>query len=519
MSKALIAPLFGVATISPFIFLLFYSMSGGVLLSADIASEALFYIENTAYLLLLGCLGVFALGVSTAFLVSRYIFLGSGVFALLFVLPLAMPSYLAGYAYVWILQKGGFLATVSGAEFLSIDMLNIYGISFVFSVTLFPYVYILAKTAFSSVSSDISDMLRMHSVSFKTSLLKVFLPLAFPAIFVGVSLSAMEMLSDYGTVVYFGVLTFSVGIFKTWFGFGDLGGAAILALSMMLFVLLFFMLEMRYKKKMSFAASAMSAKRADKIRLSGAKGFFAFCFCVSVVTAGVGIPSAAILYWLFLDFTIPAELLSVSINSVFLSIGSAAAIVAAAFFIVYLKRLYPPKGAEFLYKLSFLGYATPGVIIAMSIVVTFGAVDSVLPFAVLGGGFFALVTAYAIRYFAASVGSVESGFAKIDTNIDDTVRMFTDGGLFRIGKVYIPMTGQYILSAFLIVYIDIAKELPATLLLRPFNFDTLSVKIYGFAGSENIVSVAPYAAVLLVGTFCAALAIQLINTHKKASVC
>lgn len=515
MAKSLIAPIFGIFTVLPFAFLAFYSFysndPSSVLLSFE---DIVFYASNSFYLVVFGCLGALLLGVSTAFLVARYEFFGSKVFAVLFILPLALPSYLSGYAYVWILQKGGFLSTLTGDESLYLDILNLYGVSFVFATTLFTYVYLLAKSGFSSIDADIVGIVKTGGVSFLYSFFRIYLPLVLPSVFVGLSLVAMEILSDYGTVVYFGVTPFSVGIFRTWFGYGDLFGAVLLSGSMMVFVFIVFAVEAVYKNKISLSRKGGSGNKAGKERLMGIKGVFAFLFSALIVAVSFFIPVFCVVYWLYLDPFVDFEVLKVGVETVVLALGSCGVIVFLAYFVAYFKKLYPADKASFLYRLSFLGYATPGVIVAMSITVMFGEFDGMIGYKVLSGGFLALVAAYAIRYFAASIGSIEGGFERIDKNTDDAVKMFSKSFIFRFFYIYPPMTARYIVTAFLIVYIDVAKELPATLVLRPFNFDTLSVKIYGFASNENVVSTAPYAVLLLFGTVTAALAIEFLKPKK-----
>ncbi len=515
MNRSLVAPIFGVFTVLPFLFLAVYSTyTGEILIDASVVKDIGYYSLNSAYLLFFGCLGALLLGLSTAFLAARYEFCGSSVFSVLFILPLALPSYLSGYAYVWIFQKGGLLSTVTGNDGLHLDILNLYGASFVFATTLFTYVYLLARSAFSSIGSDVTDLIKIRGASFFYAFFRVYLPLSLPSAFVGLSLVAMEILSDYGTVTYFGVSPFSVGIFKTWFGYGDLAGAVLLSGAMMVFVFAVFAAEMRYKNKISHTLSSATGKKSAKVRLTGLKGVFAFLFSCLVVAVSFFIPVCCIAYWLYMAPPIDLEVLSVGAKTVVLSVASCIVIVFLAYFVSYFRKLYPPKRGLFLYKLSFLGYATPGVIVAMAITVMFGFLDETLSYRVFSGGFFALIAAYAVRYFAASVGSVESGFERVDKNIDDTVKIFAQSFIFRFFSVYPPLTARYIITAFLIVYIDIAKELPATLVLRPFNFDTLSVKIYGFASSENVISTAPYAVLLLAGTLSAALAIEFLKPKK-----
>ena len=289
----------------------------------------------------------------------------------------------------------------------------------------------------------------------------------------------MEVLSDYGTVAYFGVDTFSVGIFKSWFGYGNLKEA--INLSMMLLVVVFALMfgEARLRAKFRFISSTHSAKKAAKIKLKGWRNVVIFTLSLLIATVTLFIPLGVLLYWFYLDFhTLEWDTLGYLCRTLSLNGISSLFIIALAFMMVYASRFYPSRWGVLSQKLSMLGYSIPGAIVGIGILLLTNFIDQSLGKVVLGGSFVALVFAYLTRYFAASIGSVENGFSKIDKSIDDATKVFGTDEFERIFRVYLPLMQPYLLSGFLILYIDLAKELPATLLLRPFNYDTIAIRIY-----------------------------------------
>ncbi len=509
--KYYIAPFIGACIALPILALLFYFILEGSFnlefLLGDIVNR---YISDTSILVFGTFLVVVLLGTITSYLSARFEYFGDKIFALLFVLPLAYPAYILGYAYIGFFEYRGILSDIIGNSSVRYDILNIYGAMFIFGIAMFPYVYILARVSFGSVSSTVSELVSLHKIHPIKAFFKVYLPLSYPAIFAGSILAIMETLSDYGTVLYFGVETFSVGIFKSWFGYGDLAQAINVAIILLIFVFAILWTESLIRKKYRFVSSTHSGKKASKIRLTGRYNFLAFLISFLIATITLFIPTMVLIYWFILDIhTLDFTTFDYLYNTLSLNIFSSLIIIFLSFFVIYMLRFYPSKIGNITHKLSVLGYSIPGAVVGVGLLIISSFVDTKLGHMLFSGTFFILIFAYATRYFASSIGSIENGFSKIDTTIDDATKIFGKSESNNIFKVYLPLMKPYIISGFLILYIDIAKELPATLILRPFNFDTLAIRIYELASNEMLYKVG-FPSLILVGT--TAIAVILLNS-------
>jgi iron(III) transport system permease protein len=510
--KYYIAPFIGACIALPILALLFYFILEGSFnlefLLGDIVNR---YISDTSILVFGTFLVVVVLGTITSYLSARFEYFGDKVFALLFVLPLAYPAYILGYTYVGFFEYRGILSDIVGSTSARYDILNIYGAIFIFGIAMFPYVYILARVSFGSVSSTVSELVSLHKIHPIKAFFKVYLPLSYPAIFAGSILAIMETLSDYGTVLYFGVETFSVGIFKSWFGYGDLAQAINVAIILLIFVFAILWTESLIRKKYRFISSTHSGKKASKIKLTGKYNFLAFFISFLIATITLFIPTMVLIYWFILDInTLDFTIFGYLYNTLSLNIFSSLVIIFLSFFVIYMLRFYPSKIGNITHKLSILGYSIPGAVVGVGLLIISSFVDTKLGHMLFSGTFFILIFAYATRYFASSIGSIENGFSKIDTSIDDATKIFGKSEANNIFKVYLPLMKPYIISGFLILYIDIAKELPATLILRPFNFDTLAIRIYELASNEMLYKVGFPSLVLILTT---AIAVLLLNSR------
>ncbi|WP_333804838.1 ABC transporter permease [Sulfurospirillum sp.] len=509
--KYLLAPLLGLVIALPIFSLVVYFIAQSDFSMTSInTAELLLYSKNTACVLLGTACLVLILGISSAFMSARFVYVGSRFFSLAFVLPLAFPAYILGYSYVGFFEFHGIFATLFSLPKFKFDVLNIYGVIAILSFAMFPYVFILARISFSSISSTVVELVSLKQLPSYKAFFTVYLPLAYPAIFAGLVLAMMEVLSDYGTVAYFGVDTFSVGIFKSWFGYGNLSEAINLAIIMLVMVFAIMFGESRLRARFRFISSTHSSNKAPKMVLRGWHNALAFGLSLVISTFTLFIPAGVLLYWFYLDMnTLDWGALGYLYRTLSLNGLSALLIIALAFVMVYASRFYPSKLGSISHKLSMLGYSIPGAIVGIGILLFTNFIDQSLGKVVLGGTFFALIFAYLTRYFAASIGSVENGFSKIDKTIDDATIIFGTSELGRMFKVYLPLMRPYLLSGFLILYIDLAKELPATLLLRPFNYDTIAIRIYELASNEILYKSA-FPSLLLVGT--TAIAVLLLNS-------
>lgn len=510
--KYYIAPIIGASIALPILALLvYYIFEGSFNIEFLLGNIINKYITDTSILVFGTFLLVVVLGTITSYLSARFEYFGDKVFALLFVLPLAYPAYILGYAYVGFFEYRGVLSDILANSNIKYNILNIYGAIFIFGIAMFPYVYILARVSFGSVSSTISELISLHKINPIKAFFKVYLPLSYPAIFAGSILAIMETLSDYGTVLYFGVETFSVGIFKSWFGYGDLAQAINVAIILLIFVFGILWTESLIRKKYRFTSSTHSSKKASKIKLTGKYNFLAFFISFLIATITLFIPTMVLIYWFILDInTLDFSTFDYLYNTLSLNIFSSLVIIFLSFFVIYMLRFYPSKVGNITHKLSILGYSIPGAVVGVGLLIISSFVDTKLGHILFSGTFFILIFAYATRYFASSIGSIENGFSKIDTSIDDATKIFGKSEANNIFKVYLPLMKPYIISGFLILYIDIAKELPATLILRPFNFDTLAIRIYELASNEMLYKVGFPSLVLILTT---AIAVMLLNSR------
>lgn len=510
-SKYFIAPFLGLLISFPILVLIAYFIFGASFNKEFLKSDFLLsYTKNTSYLVLGTSIFVIILGSITSYLSARFEYFGSKFFAICFILPLAYPAYIFGYTYVGFFEFRGILSQILDDVSVKLDILNISGAIFIFTISMFPYVYILARVSFSSISSTVVELISLQKISPIKAFFKVYLPLAYPAIFAGTILAIMETLSDYGTVLYFGIETFSVGIFKSWFGYGDLAGAINVAIVLLLFVFSILLVENNIRKRFRFTSSTHSYKKAEKIKLKGKYNFFAFILSFIIASITLFIPSSILLYWSYLDiYTLEFEAFSYLFNTLSLNIISSLFVVLLAFFVVYFLRNFPSRISQLTHKMSILGYSIPGAVVAVGLLIISNFIDKSLNIVFFGGSFIILIFAYTTRYFAVSIGSVENGFSKIDSSIDDVSKIFCKNEIKAIFTIYFPLLKPYLLSGFLILYIDIAKELPATLILRPFNFDTLAIRIYELASNEMLYKTG-FPSLILVST--TAVAVLLLNS-------
>jgi len=509
--KFYIAPVLGLLIALPILILVVYFLFSGSFNKEFLQSDFLLeYTLNTTYLIVGTTIFVIIIGTITSYLSARFIYFGNQFFNICFILPLAYPAYILGYTYVGFFEFRGLLSQILDNTAIKLDILNMKGAIFIFTIAMFPYVYILARVSFASISSTVIELISLQKINPIKAFFKVYLPLAYPAIFAGTILAIMETLSDYGTVLYFGIETFSVGIFKSWFGYSDLTGAINVAIVLLIFVFSILLIEHNIRKKLRFTSSTHSSKKANKIQLKGKYNFLAFFISFIISSFTLFIPTLILLYWTFLDiYTLDFEIFHLLFNTLNLNITSSLFIVFLAFCIVYFIRKFPSKISNITHKLSILGYSIPGAVVAVGLIIIANFVDKSLQISFFSGSFTILVFAYTTRYFASSIGSVENGFSKIDSSIDDTSKIFCKSEIQAIFKIYLPLLGPYLISGFLILYIDIAKELPATLILRPFNFDTLAIRVYELATNEMLYKTGFPSLILILTT---AIAVLLLNS-------
>lgn len=398
------------------------------------------------------------------------------------ILPLSIPTFINAIAYVGITDYTGLFRQSLRAinTDWNIDIMNEYGVIFILSTVLYPYVYIAARTAFMMKSSSFIEAARTLGMTLPKIFIKISIPLASSFIFSGLILVIMEVLNDYGVVSYFGVPTYTFGIFRSWLALGDLPNAVALSFPVLLFVVFIFLLENYYKGKRRFS-STQNTKKLASIAPQNPK-LVAFICWVPVVF-GFIIPVLQIIWWAYLSFyrTDWKGLFQLIGNTAFIGVITSICVCLFAILMSYGFRIIKPnKKLMFLKQLPMLGYAMPGAIIAVGIIALIILIN---PKMIYMGGY-ALIFGYIIRFFAVGYGTIDAGFEKVPDSFDDVGAVFGKNSLFRLSKIHLPLVKAALVSGLIMVFVDVTKELSLTLILRPFNFETLSTRAFQYAKDE-----------------------------------
>ncbi len=472
------------------------------------------YALTTLWLCLLVAAGVSLLGLSAAVAVTLFEFPGRRLLAWALLLPLAMPAYVVAYAYTDFFQYSGPLQNflrlnlgLQGRVFPEVRSLG--GAAWVFTFTLYPYVYLLARTALGERSANLMEAARLLGAPLRRRILAVALPLARPAVAAGVALALMETLADFGVASYFGIQTFSAGIYKAWLAMDNRVAAAQLAALLLLVVALLLGLERRAQSRLRFGQARggrSDTLDARPLRLRAAGVWLAWLVCGAPVLLGFVLPVLFMLRPLLADgHNLPwGPFVGWAINSLRLASISALLAVGLALLLAFNLRRSPSLPAKLAVQLVGLGYAVPGAVLVVGLLLPVGWLQTIYPHGGLAYYLTAtslgLVWAYLVRFSAVALQSVQSAYARIPASLDDSARMLgnRDGLLLR--RVHWPLLRPSLAAAALLVFVDVMKELPATLVLRPFNSDTLAVVAYQLARDERLGEAAlPALALVLVG--------------------
>ncbi len=446
--------------------------------------------------------GTFIIGVATAWLCSVCEFPARRFFEWALILPLAYPAYIAAYVYTGILDYGGPVHAWLSAAGLDapVPIRSLAGAVAVLTLVLYPYVYLLARASFIQQSSRIIEAGRTLGARPRTCFVHIALPAARPAIIAGIAIVMMETLADYGTVEYFGVSTFSVGIFRTWFGLGSIAGAAQLSLLLLAFVVVLLLIEKRARQRVRYYDTE-PRPFAPTFRLRGAHAAVAIAVCALPPILGFAIPTLQLLAWATarLPATGTGEYVVLIANTFGLALASSLVILALAVVVAYARRLHPSAGMSFAVQTVSSGYAIPGVVIAIGVLILFSALGDWTG-AALGGGLAALVFAYTVRFLTLGFNPVETALEKISPNLDYAAHTLSASTSGTLMKIHLPLMRGGLLTAALLVFVEVIKELPATLVLRPFNFNTLAVKAFELASDERLADTAlPALSIVAVG--------------------
>ncbi|MEX2541090.1 MAG: iron ABC transporter permease [Trueperaceae bacterium] len=468
------------------------------------------YIRNSLLLMLGVGVGTLVIGVGTAWLVTMCRFPGRRLFEWALLLPLAIPAYILAYAYTDFLQFAGpmqsALRGLTGwgpRDYWFPDVRSLGGAVVMLTLALYPYVYLLVRAAFLEQAVSTLEASRSLGWGAWRSFFVVSLPLARPAIAAGVTLALMETLSDFGTVQYFGVVTFTTGIYRTWFGLGERVAAGQLAAFLLLFIVVLIVVERNLGRRQRGQSGSSRYRKLPGYPLRGRNGVLAFAVCLLPILLGFLLP-AGILLELTLSNSARAlapQVVEYARNTLTLATVTALLAVVVALVLAYGKRIRPNGLTRTSARIASIGYAVPGSVIAVGVLMHLGWIDNRIDEwaraslglstgLLLSGTIAGLVFAYLVRFLAMSFGAVEASLGKITASMDDAARSLGMRSINTLLRVHVPMLRGSLLTAALLVFVEVTKELPATLIVRPFNFDTLAVRVYRLASDERLTEAA-----------------------------
>lgn len=480
-----------------------------------IANNLLFgYFQNTVLILIGVAIMTFLLGVSTAWLVSNYEFPGRKYFEWLLILPLGFPGYIMAYTYVGLLDYTGpiqaFLRNTFDIQVRGslLDIMNLPGAIFILSITLFPYVFLISRSSFVQQSKTLQEASFLLGKNRMQTFFKVALPMARPAIVAGIALASMEVLNDYGTVKYFGVNTFTTGIFRAWFSLGDASTAIYLAAILMVFVFVILYLESVQRGNRQYASSKDVQKPLIRTNPTLGKKVLYTSICTIIFLISFFIPFLQLLHWVSMTYTkvINADFWLLVYRSFGLAAISGAVVVALSVILLYTLRLSPFRWVKNITKIATLGYAIPGAVIAVGIMIPLLSLDKWIYTTFISskaaglffsGTLLALIFAYIVRFMAVGYNPVEAGFQKIGKHVNEASRLLGARSTKTLWKIDLPLLKTSLISGILLVFVDVLKELPLTLILRPFNYQTLATKAFDMATNEMIAESANAALIII----------------------
>ncbi|MHA1546355.1 MAG: ABC transporter permease [Alphaproteobacteria bacterium] len=469
------------------------------------------YVSET--LKLMAGVGVITLGLGTgtAWLVTLYAFPGRRYLEWLLLVPLAMPTYIIAYAYVDLLEYSGAAQTALRALFGWPDaraywfpqIRSLGGAIWVMSLVLYPYVFLTARAAFVQQSSCLIEASRTMGHTLGATFWSVALPLARPAIAVGVILALMEAMNDVGAVEYFGVDTLTAGVYTTWLQKSNLGGAAQISAVMLVFVFALIAIERQARRGRRSHQTTGRVRAPSRTQLAGARAWGATAVCVAPVLVGFAVPAMVLAGLSLGSFTIDNTLLlaSQAANSLTLAAIAASGAVAIGLFLSYANHISPTAPLRLAVRVASIGYAVPGTVLAIGILVPLAWLDNTIDSTsrlvfglptglLLTGTIFSISYAYVVRFMAISYGAIDAGLGRTSPNLHSAARSLGRSPFGALREVHLPLISPALATAALLVFVDAMKELPATLLLRPFDFDTLATHVYTFASLGQVEDVA-----------------------------
>ncbi|MCS6958909.1 MAG: iron ABC transporter permease [Pseudanabaenaceae cyanobacterium SKYGB_i_bin29] len=477
------------------------------------------YILNSIYLSIGVAVGTVVIGVSTAWLVSMCRFPSRSWWEWLLLMPLASPAYILAYVYTEFLAFYGPVQThlrqwfgwQAMADYWFPNIRSLGGGILMLTLVLYPYVYLLARVAFLEQSVCTMEASRSLGANPWRSFWQVALPLARPSIVSGVTLALMETLNDYGTVQYFGIDTFTTGIFRTWFGLGERQTAMQLAAVLTLLVLWLILVEGWTRRQNRYYQDFRLHQSPVRYQLRGWRAWGAILVCALPVVLGFFLPLALLIEMVWEHKSIGRDFFLLSRNSFLLALVAALLGAVLGTVLAYIKRVGRERLVQYGLYLASMGYSIPGSVIAVGTLVPLGTVDQWLndfcqntigtrPGLVLSGSLFALVFAYLVRFLAIPFNAISASLEKVKPNLDEAAQSLGSPQFANLWKIHTPLIQGSILTSSLILFVDVMKELPATIVMRPFNWETLAVRVYQYASDERLMeATAPALMILLVG--------------------
>ena len=490
--------------LSPIISIIFSSFENTFSLWEHLFQTRLkFYLYNTFILMLGVGFTTFFIGVSLAWLICKYDFFMRNVIEWALLLPLALPSYIVAYCYTDFFEYSGFLQTSirelfnfnSSNDYFFPEIRSLGGAIFVISFVLYPYIYLITKVAFKSTPSSLFELAELNG---KNQFYYVALPLAKPAIIAGLSLVLMETVSDFGTVDFFAVETITLGIFNLWLGMNNLAGASQLALIGFFFIMILLAFELSARKKQKFNDTKIRGYNGLNQKIPIHQNIFIFFICVIPIIFGFIIP-VLILFEnsiSYFDIQNLYNLILITKNSFFISFVATVIIILTTILLTIGLKFQGFKGLGFLSTIAGIGYAFPGVILALGSLFFVSSLETSLNALLLFldinlnlvfiGSFYILIFTYVCRFNAVAFGAINSGINRLPPNMVEASLTLGNSFWYSLKKVLFPIIKPSILTAAILTFVDIVKELPITLLLRPLNFETLATYVYQFASDEML---------------------------------
>ena len=453
------------------------------------------YVANT-FILFVGVLTLSVLlGVSTAWIVTYYSFFGKKIIEWALILPIACPAYIIAYVYTDLLEYAGpvqgFMRNIFGfnsaADYYFPEIRSVGGAIFVMGFVLYPYVYILARTGFTTSPRSLYETASIYG---RNEFLAVGLPLCRPYIVVGLALVAMEVLSDFGTVEYFSVQTLTLGMFNVWIGMNSISAASQIAIVTFIFIIVLLILERKARSSQKYNDTSKRFNNISPKKLSFKKGILAIAFCSIPISFGFIVPIVILLKNVLIG--LKAEyflaIIPVLLNTLLVGISATFIIILLAFFSASSAYFSKNRALVYLYNIAATGYAFPGTMLAIGVVIFAGFLDKVSGSVFFfGGTIYVLIFALIVRFYAIPYGGLTSGYSRIPSNLFDASKSLGYSRMSTSIKITLPLIRTSIIATAILTFVDIVKELPMTLILRPFNFETLATYAYQFAHDELMI--------------------------------